>query len=57
MPSFFSVSALKALQNSMIFTPFWPKAGPIGGAGEALPASHNNFKLPAIFFIKSSPPD
>src|ERR1051325_163445 len=33
-----AVFALKALQNSMILTPCWPKAGPMGGAGLALPA-------------------
>src|SRR5439155_17987753 len=32
------VAALNALQNSMMLTPRWPKAGPIGGAGLALPA-------------------
>jgi hypothetical protein len=32
------VWALKALQNSMMFTPWGPSAGPTGGAGLALPA-------------------
>ncbi len=32
------VLALNALQNSMMLTPFWPSAGPIGGAGDACPA-------------------
>src|SRR5690606_3929539 len=32
------VWALKALQNSMIFRPRWPSAGPMGGLGFALPA-------------------
>ena len=32
------VAALKALQNSMMFTPFWPSAGPTGGLGLAWPA-------------------
>src|SRR3990172_5395350 len=32
------VWALKALQNSMIFTPWGPRAGPTGGAGFAFPA-------------------
>src|SRR3989440_11595700 len=31
------VCALKALQNSMMFTPCWPSAGPTGGAGFACP--------------------
>ena len=38
MVSWPCVWALKALQNSMIFTPCWPNAGPIGGDGFALPA-------------------
>ena len=29
------VWALNALQNSMMFTPCWPSAGPTGGAGLA----------------------
>src|SRR3954471_21718023 len=32
------VCALNALQNSMMFTPCWPRAGPTGGAGLAAPA-------------------
>ena len=31
------VWALNALQNSMMFTPCWPRAGPTGGAGLAAP--------------------
>src|SRR5213080_2894125 len=31
------VWALNALQNSMMFTPCWPSAGPTGGAGFAWP--------------------
>src|SRR6266536_452935 len=33
-----SVAALYARQNSMMFTPCWPSAGPTGGAGVAAPA-------------------
>src|SRR6478735_4031543 len=33
-----AVCALNALQNSMMFTPCWPSAGPTGGAGFAAPA-------------------
>src|SRR5215216_2098856 len=36
--SILEVCALNALQNSMIFRPRWPSAGPIGGDGFALPA-------------------
>src|SRR5450759_3501562 len=32
------VLALYCLQNSMMFTPCWPRAGPTGGAGFAWPA-------------------
>ena len=32
------VRALKVLQNSMMLTPCWPRAGPTGGAGVAWPA-------------------
>src|SRR5215208_7546080 len=32
------VRELKALQNSMMLTPCWPRAGPTGGAGLAAPA-------------------
>src|SRR5665811_1478763 len=32
------VSALNALQKSMMLTPCWPRAGPTGGAGFAAPA-------------------
>ena len=34
----FWVTALKALQNSMMLSPRWPSAGPIGGDGLAWPA-------------------
>src|SRR5918998_2416528 len=33
-----AVLALNALQNSMMLTPCWPSAGPMGGAGLAFPA-------------------
>ncbi len=36
--STFCVCALNCLQNSMMFTPCWPSAGPIGGLGFAWPA-------------------
>ena len=37
------VFSLKALQNSIIFIPLWPKAGPTGGAGLACPPFICNF--------------
>src|SRR3954469_12013895 len=36
-PFWSAVCALNALQNSMMFTPCWPSAGPPGGAGFACP--------------------
>ena len=44
------VLALNALQNSMIFSPFWPRAGPTGGDGLAFPAGICNLIYPTIFF-------
>src|SRR3954452_1553032 len=37
-PFWSAVCALYALQNSMMLTPCWPRAGPTGGAGVAAPA-------------------
>src|SRR5690242_8348626 len=34
----------------MMFTPCWPRAGPTGGAGVALPAGICNFTWPITFF-------
>src|SRR6185436_11787994 len=48
--SFADVFALKALQKSMMFTPCWPRAGPTGGAGVALPAGICSFTWPITFF-------
>jgi hypothetical protein len=47
------VDALNALQNSMMFKPRWPSAGPIGGLGFALPAGTCNLMYPIIFFATS----
>jgi len=44
------VCSLNALQNSMIFTPYWPSAGPTGGAGFALPAGTWSLMNPVTFF-------
>src|SRR5713226_6475549 len=46
----FWVCALNALQNSMMLRPRWPKAGPIGGDGLALPAGTCSLIMPTIFF-------
>src|SRR6185295_12613243 len=37
-PACACVCALNVLQNSMMFTPRWPRAGPTGGLGFACPA-------------------
>src|SRR6202042_522875 len=44
------VLALNALQNSMMFRPRWPSAGPIGGDGLAAPAGTWSLIIPTIFF-------
>src|SRR6267154_4333319 len=44
------VWALNALQNSMMFKPRCPSAGPIGGEGFALPAGTCSLIKPMIFF-------
>src|SRR3954452_23944072 len=54
--AFFSrspVAALNALQNSMMLSPRWPSAGPIGGDGLALPAGTCSLMYPTIFFAIS----
>ena len=51
--SIFCVCALNALQNSMMFRPRWPSAGPMGGEGFALPAGTCNLMKPTIFFAIS----
>src|SRR5437588_12979722 len=45
----FCVAALNVLQNSMMLSPRWPSAGPIGGEGFALPAGTCNLMIPTIF--------
>ena len=47
--------ALNALQNSMMFTPRWPSAGPIGGDGLAFCAGTWRLMYPSIFFAITSP--
>src|ERR671920_2371333 len=46
-----SVAALYALQNSMMFTPWGPRAVPTGGAGVAAPAFSCTLTSAAIFFF------
>src|SRR4029077_9529571 len=47
------VCALKALQNSMMFTPRWPSAGPTGGLGFACPAGICSLISATTFFAMS----
>src|SRR5262245_12663900 len=54
-PSWPCVWALKPLQNSMMFTPCWPSAGPTGGEGLALPAGICSFTIAWTFFIRWAP--
>src|SRR5881275_367317 len=54
--SIFCVWALNALQNSMMFKPRWPSAGPIGGLGFALPAGTCSLMNPTTFFAISYSP-
>src|SRR6476620_2988181 len=51
LPRWASVAALYALQNSMMLTPCWPRAGPTGGAGLALPALICSVTIAASFFF------
>src|ERR1044071_7501933 len=50
-PSSLAVLALKALQKSMMLTPAWPRAGPTGGAGGAVPGGGWSMIQPTTFFI------
>src|SRR6185312_4370945 len=50
-PRWDSVAALYALQNSMMLTPCWPSAGPMGGAGLAAPAWICSLIRPVTFFL------
>src|SRR6185369_12798358 len=48
------VWALNCLQNSMMFTPRWPSAGPTGGLGFACPAGICSFTSATTFFAIDS---
>src|SRR6266542_6788344 len=56
-PSCEPVWALKPLQNSMMLTPCWPRAGPTGGEGLALPAGICSLTIACTFFAMSEPLD
>src|ERR1700675_4902571 len=50
------VCALNALQNSMMFTPCWPNAGPTGGEGLAWPAGICSLIYPVTFLAIAQTP-
>src|SRR5881275_3192876 len=49
-PFWSAVCTLNALQNSMMFTPCWPSAGPTGGAGFAWPPGIWSLMIVSTFF-------
>ena len=49
MPTSFLVRSLNSLVKAAMFTPCWPRAGPTGGAGVALPAGICSFTYPVTF--------
>jgi hypothetical protein len=49
MPMSPLVRSLKSLVNWPMLMPYWPSAGPTGGAGVALPAGTWNLTYPTIF--------
>jgi hypothetical protein len=50
MPMSFFVRSLNSLVKAAMLMPCWPRAGPTGGAGVALPAGICSFTNPVIFF-------
>src|SRR5438132_8631345 len=54
-PSWLWVLALNCLQNSIMFTPCCPRAGPTGGAGLAFPAGICNLTRVLTSFAKTCP--
>src|SRR5881397_1592775 len=54
-PFWSAVCALNALQNSMMFTPCWPSAGPTGGAGLACPPGIWSLMIVRTFFAIRNP--
>src|SRR3990172_9548586 len=50
VPAWEAVFSLYSLQKAMMLTPCWPRAGPTGGAGFALPASIWSLMMARTFF-------
>src|SRR5438552_18930938 len=53
-PACACVWALNALQNSMMLTPRWPRAGPTGGLGVPCPAGICSLISAMTFFMRAS---
>src|SRR5450756_1988885 len=53
-PAWDAVRSLYSLQKAMMFTPCWPRAGPTGGAGVALPALICSLTIALTFFAMRS---
>src|SRR3989304_357525 len=56
VPSWAAVFSLKLLQNSIILTPCWPRAGPTGGEGVPWPAGICNLTTAVTFLAMRSLP-
>src|SRR5579884_239298 len=54
-PTWLAVRSLYSFTNCMMLTPCWPRAGPTGGAGVALPASICSFTTALTFFATEPP--
>src|SRR3972149_5694136 len=50
VPAWEAARSLYSLQKAMMLAPCWPRAGPTGGAGVALPASSWSLMMARIFF-------
>src|SRR3970282_332792 len=56
LPDWEEVRSLYSLQKAMMLAPCWPRAGPTGGAGVALPASSWSLMTARIFFATGLQP-
>ena len=54
VPTWDVVRSLYSLTNAMMLTPCWPRAGPTGGAGVALPASNWSLMMARTFLAKDA---
>src|SRR5512134_2155694 len=56
MPFMFAVWALNCWTNCPMFTPCWPRAGPMGGAGVACPPGACSLIVAVISFATAQTP-